>query len=226
VNPWKFGVLTSLCLSLFVIFACSEERAYIIGPAPQNTKAEVQRETMTIVEEQPSYNGGMKAFSQYVMRETKYPLQASKSGVEGTVQVQFVIERNASISNVSAISGIGSGCDEEAIRVIKNAADFTPGSQRGRTVSSTMVMPVTFKLNPDEKNADKSIKGTIIAGKIVAKNAELIVRANYNNGEWSGTVTSPEGDALAGTNIVVAGTNYGTVTDRDGTFSIKVEKDQ
>jgi len=205
VQVWKYGVLTSLCLSLFVIFACSEEKVNIVETSFQDSNTEVQREIFTKVEEQPSYKGGMDAFYQYVMSEVRYPLQARKNGITGTVQVQFVIERNGAISNIKG---------------------FLAGSQRGRTVRTTMVMPVSFKLNPDKKNADGSIQGAVIAGQVITNNGSLGVTANYNNGEWSGKVVDPDGNTLPGTNIVVAGTNYGTVAGMDGTFKVKAKEDQ
>ena len=221
-NRWNLGMLTLLGVFLFITFACTQENSQ----SKLTDKAQIQREIFTIVEEQPSYQGGMDAFYKYVIGEIKYPLQARNSGVEGTVQVQFVIERNGSISNAIAKSSIGLECDQEAIRVIESAPDFIAGSQRGRTVRTTMALPITFKLNQEKRNPDNSIQGTIIAGELVAILDKLKVTSNYNNGEWSGTISSSDGDKLPGVNIVVAGTNYGTVSDLSGTFSVKAELDQ
>ena len=140
--------------------------------------------------------------------------------------MQFVIERNGSISNVTAKNSIGPRCDQEAISVIENAPGFLAGSQRGRTVRTTMVLPLTFKLNQEKRNPDNSIQGTIIAGELITELDKLKVTANYNNGEWTGTISSSVGDKLPGVNIVVAGTNYGTVSDLSGTFSVKAEPTQ
>lgn len=222
INRRKLKMLTSLSIFLFVAFACTQENS----PSKLTDEAQTQREIFTIVEDQPSYKGGMDAFYQYVIGEIKYPLQARNAGVEGTVQVQFVIERNGSISNATIKNSIGTGCDQEAIRVIENAPDFIAGSQRGRTVRTTMVMPLTFKLNQEKRNVDNSVQGTIIAGELITELDKLKVLANYNNGEWSGTISSSNGDKLPGVNIVVAGTNYGTVSNLSGTFNVKAEIDQ
>lgn len=222
IDNWKLSMLTSLGVFLFVTFACTQEN----NLNNQIDKTTAQREVFTIVEEQPSYKGGMDAFYRYVIGEMKYPLQARNSGTEGTVQVQFVIERNGSISNAKAINSIGSGCDQEAIRVLENAPGFIAGSQRGRTVRTAMTMPITFKLNPEKKNPDNSTQGTIIAGEVIANPDELQINSNYKNGEWSGTILSSEGDKIPGVNIVVAGTNYGTVSDLSGNFKVKAEKSQ
>jgi protein TonB len=67
-------------------------------------------------------------------------------GTEGKVFVQFVINKDGSISDVVAIKGIGAGCDEEAVRIIQSSPQWTPGKQRGKPVKQRMVLPITFKL--------------------------------------------------------------------------------
>jgi protein TonB len=67
-------------------------------------------------------------------------------GIEGKVFVEFVINRDGSVTEVRAIKGIGAGCDEEAVRVIQNSPKWNPGKQRGKPVRQRMVLPVTFRL--------------------------------------------------------------------------------
>ena len=107
---------------------------------------EVAEEIFTIVEDQPQPKGGMSAFYQYVQKELNYPSQARRMGIEGKVYVQFVVDTDGTITEVEAIKGIGAGCDEEAVRVIKNAPKWNPGKQRGRAVKVRMVLPITFRL--------------------------------------------------------------------------------
>lgn len=107
---------------------------------------EIAEEVFTIVEDQPEPTGGMQAFYQYVQKELNYPAQARRMGIEGKVYVQFVVDKDGSISEVTAIKGIGAGCDEEAVRVLKQAPKWKPGKQRGRAVKVRMILPITFKL--------------------------------------------------------------------------------
>src|SRR5690606_28388713 len=107
---------------------------------------EVAEEVFTIVEEQPTPKGGMSAFYEYVKKELKYPAQARRMGIEGKVYVQFVVDKDGSITEVTAIKGIGAGCDEEAVRVLEGAPKWSPGKQRGRAVKGRMILPITFKL--------------------------------------------------------------------------------
>ncbi len=107
---------------------------------------EVAEEIFTIVEDQPAPKGGMAAFYEYVGKKLKYPAQARRMGIEGKVFVEFVVDKDGTITNVKAIKGIGAGCDEEAIRVIQASPKWNPGKQRGRPVKVRMILPITFKL--------------------------------------------------------------------------------
>ncbi|MCZ6900348.1 MAG: energy transducer TonB [Bacteroidetes bacterium] len=99
-----------------------------------------------IVEQQAECKGGMKKFYEYVGKKLKYPSQARRMNIEGKVFVQFVVERDGSITDVVAIRGIGAGCDEEAIKVIRESPKWNPGKQRGRAVRVRRVIPITFRL--------------------------------------------------------------------------------
>ena len=101
----------------------------------------------TNVQEQPKYKGGMMKFYAYVGQNMTYPIKARRVGVEGKVYVQFVIEPDGRITNVESILGIGAGCDEEAVNVIKRSPRWNPGKQNGKPVKVKKVIPITFRLN-------------------------------------------------------------------------------
>jgi protein TonB len=107
---------------------------------------EKTEEIFTIVEEGAEPDGGYDAFYKYVGKQLKYPAQARRMGVEGKVYVQFVVDKDGSITDVKSMKGIGAGCDEEAVRVIQGAPKWKPGKQRGRPVKQRIVMPINFKL--------------------------------------------------------------------------------
>lgn len=113
--------------------------------AVEEPKEEVD-EIFTIVEESAAPKGGMAAFYKYVADKMKYPPQARRMGIDGKVFVEFVINKDGSISDVKAVKGIGAGCDEEAVRVVQGAPSWTPGKQRGKPVKQRMVLPITFRL--------------------------------------------------------------------------------
>lgn len=115
----------------------------IISEAPEE---EVADEIFQIVEEPATPQGGYEAFYEYVGKNMRYPAQARRMGIEGTVYVQFVVEKDGSITDVQAIRGIGAGCDEEAVRVIKNQPRWNPPKQRGKPVRQRIVLPIKFQL--------------------------------------------------------------------------------
>ena len=106
----------------------------------------VEQEIFKIVEEMPSYPGGEQKLMEYVAKNIKYPQIARETGIQGRVYVNFVVEPDGSVSNVSVLRGIGGGCDEEAIRVVTNMPKWKPGKQRGKAVRVQYMLPVNFKL--------------------------------------------------------------------------------
>ena len=99
-----------------------------------------------IVETQPNPPGGMSGWNKYLSDNLKYPTQARRMGVEGTVIVVFVINTDGSIQDVEVLRGIGGGCDEEAVKIVKAAPKWSPGKQRGKPVRTRMRLPIRFKL--------------------------------------------------------------------------------
>src|SRR5690606_31881901 len=85
-----------------------------------SNKSKMDGDVFTVVEKQPEYEGGMQGFRRFLAHEIRYPLAARQAGIEGRVEVQFVVEKDGSLSEVKAVKGIGAGCDEEAVRVVKS----------------------------------------------------------------------------------------------------------
>lgn len=89
-------------------------------------------------------------FQQQMMRHVsnnfKFPEMARQMGIQGKVYVNFVIEKDGSISNVEVVRGVDPLLDEEAARVIKNLPKMTPAKQRGKPVRMSFTMPINAKL--------------------------------------------------------------------------------
>ncbi|MEY4926401.1 MAG: hypothetical protein RI894_837, partial [Bacteroidota bacterium] len=99
------------------------------------------------VEKRPEFPGGERALLQYLADNIHYPAMARESGIEGNVFIQFVVERNGSISSVKILRGIGGGCDDEAARVVLSLPRFSPGIQNGQPVRVLYNLPVMFRLD-------------------------------------------------------------------------------
>lgn len=99
-----------------------------------------------IVESMPAFPGGMDELIKYLQNNLKYPVLAKELGIQGKVFVSFVIEKDGSVSDIILLRGIGGGCDEEAIRVIKNMPKWIAGKQRNIPVRVRFTLPVSFRL--------------------------------------------------------------------------------
>ena len=106
----------------------------------------VEQEIFQIVEEMPAYPGGDQKLMEFIAKGIKYPQIARETGIQGRVFVGFVVEPDGSVSNVKVLRGIGGGCDEEAMRVVKSMPKWKPGKQRGKAVRVSYMLPVNFKL--------------------------------------------------------------------------------
>jgi len=98
------------------------------------------------VDEYPEFTGGMKAWAKYMERNLKYPYRAQEEGVQGKVFVSFVVEKDGSITDVQVLKGIGFGCDEEAMKVIKKSPMWKPGKNKGVPVRVRYNMPINFTI--------------------------------------------------------------------------------
>jgi len=99
-----------------------------------------------VVEDQPEFPGGDEARMKFLRDNIRYPTIARETGIQGTVFITFVVERDGSITDVRVLRGIGGGCDEEAIRVVRMMPKWNPGKQRGRAVRVQFSMPIRFIL--------------------------------------------------------------------------------
>lgn len=82
----------------------------------------------------------------YLQKNIRYPAEAREIGLDGTVYLSFVVTTSGDIAQVNVLRGIGGGCEEEAIRVIKKMPAWNVGLQNGNPVNVQFTLPVTFKL--------------------------------------------------------------------------------
>jgi protein TonB len=94
----------------------------------------------------PEFPGGEQAMFDFVANNVVYPQEARDKEIEGRVFVRFIIEKDGSVSDVKVAKGIGGGCDEEAVRVVKAMPKWKPGKQDGKPVRVNFTMPFFFKL--------------------------------------------------------------------------------
>ena len=105
-----------------------------------------QNKIFTSVDKAPGFPGGDAAFDIYLKANIRYPAIARVNNVQGKVFLNFVVEKDGSITDIKVVRGVGSGCDDEAIRVLKSSPNWKPGMQNNRTVRVSYTMPITFSL--------------------------------------------------------------------------------
>lgn len=104
-------------------------------------------EPLLWVPEMPHFQGGEAELQKFLQTRIKYPYEAKEAGIQGTVFLTFVVEPDGSVTNISVLRGIGGGCDEEALRVVKNMPAWISGKQNGYPVRVKLTLPVKFTLH-------------------------------------------------------------------------------
>lgn len=116
------------------------------GTAEKEDNGIYENGTSTL-EVYPEFEGGMKAWAKFIQRNLRYPAMAQEECIQGRVFVSFVVEKDGSVSNVTLIRGIGAGCDEEALRVIRKSPNWKAGVQNGQAVRVRYNMPLSFTIS-------------------------------------------------------------------------------
>ena len=213
-QAWKLCLLLPLIGILLMSFSVKIDhldlKKEIIGSLPganipatlsEKDTANDHKEVFTTVENPPRpATGDMASYYAAISKDLKYPVAAAEKNIKGKVFVQFVIQKDGSVRDVKAVKGIGYGCDEEAVRAVKNGPEWIAGTQRGTKVNTQMIIPISFGIPQNySTQQNRTIKGT---------------------------VKSEDGQPIIGANVVVLGTSTGTVTNKEGDFRINVKPGQ
>jgi protein TonB len=143
----QFIVILTLLFNTSIIIA--QENADTLSVDSDST-------TFTIVEKIPIFPGGESEMYKFLGEHMSYPEKARDKNVQGRVYVSFIVEKDGSISSIKVLRGIGSGCDKEAIRVVKSMPKWTPGYQKGKAVRVRYNLPILFKLTKTGKKNKKN----------------------------------------------------------------------
>ena len=109
-----------------------------------------QPDVFDVVEGMPQFPGGAAALMQYLSQNIRYPKEAMEAKTQGRVIVQFVVEKDGSISGAHVVKSVNPQLDAEALRVISAMPNWTPGTQNGQTVRVKYAVPISFRLKGDE----------------------------------------------------------------------------
>lgn len=128
--------------------------------ACKDPKTSDNGEIFEVVEDMPSFPGGIEECMRFLSRNIKYPVEAQKAGAQGRVIVNFIVNKDGTISDVKAMRSVSKELDAEAVRVVQSMPKWKPGKQRGQAVDVRFTMPVTFRLRGKDKAQES--KQTIV----------------------------------------------------------------
>jgi protein TonB len=107
---------------------------------------EKEEEVFVVVEEMPEFPGGNNALRKFLGESVKYPVVAQENGIQGKVYVNFVVNKDGSVSGAKIARGVDPSLDAEALRVVNSMPKWKPGKQRGVPVRVSYTVPISFVL--------------------------------------------------------------------------------
>jgi TonB family protein len=115
-------------------------------PAVGDSRYEGKLYDLGSVESAPEFNGGQSALARFLGSNLRYPARARETKTQGKVYIGFIVEKNGTLTDFKVIKGIGNGCDEEAIRVLRSSPPWKPGMAEGKPVRTSYIQPITYQL--------------------------------------------------------------------------------
>jgi TonB family protein len=144
------GLFLLLCLSISA-FSQVDSSSDAYKPVGQIDTGAVGK-IFYAVDQFPEFMGGQQGLTSYLSKNIRYPADAREKNKEGRVIVQFVVCTDGSLCDEKIVRSVDSSMDKEVIRVVKAMPNWKPGKQNGKTVKTYYTLPVTFKLQHDEKD--------------------------------------------------------------------------
>ena len=133
---WEPGKQSGIVVSMAMVLPINFK---IVAPPIDTT-------IYTTVEKMPTFPGGEFKMYEFLAMNIRYPQRARQDGYSGTVYVRFIVEPDGTITNIEVAKGVGGGCSEEAVRVVKMMPNWIPGEAFGKKVRVTYTLPINFRL--------------------------------------------------------------------------------
>jgi len=135
------------CLNVIVLCSVLLSVGSIHAAEPvQNEQSEIV-EVLEAPDKMPQFPGGMSGLHKYLMENVHYPYYAERKGIQGKVMVQFVVDRDGTVTDVKVEKPAHKSLNKEAVRVVKKMPKWIPGEQDGKPVRVLYHMPVNFSLH-------------------------------------------------------------------------------
>jgi TonB family protein len=144
ISRWKLA--SAMAAFPLVFFVLGFQDQVIAQEQKKTYPVSASNEVYSQVDEMPAFKNGFDGLSQFLGSNMKYPKEARQNKIEGTVYVEFIVEKDGKLSEIKAIKEFEASCDAEALRVVKTMPEWTPGLLQGKAVRTKMVLPIKFKL--------------------------------------------------------------------------------
>ncbi|MFB6340534.1 energy transducer TonB [Saccharicrinis sp. FJH62] len=99
-----------------------------------------------VVDKMPEYPGGYTALFDYLVKNLRYPQIAMDNSIEGKVYIRFVVDENGYITDPQIVRGVDPALDREALRLVNNMPQWTPGEHQGKKVKVYYLLPINYQL--------------------------------------------------------------------------------
>jgi len=187
-----------------------------------------------VVEEMPQFPGGMGEAMKFLAKNIKYPVSAQQAKIEGRVVVQFVVERDGSISDIHTVRSVSPELDAEAVRVVSLMPKWIPGKQRGKAVAVKYTMPIMFRLQtPAQEQKKEEMGHTLQISMKVGEGADIgdvnMVKDHLRSHYTGVPVHNPEGKSpliILDGKVLGKGTDILSKISPDQIESISVSKNE
>jgi len=118
-----------------------------LSSAQAQTNNNELTDTVFVADVMPEYPGGNEEMARFIMKNIRYPEIAKDNGIKGKVIIEFVVDKDGYVADVTIKKGIGGGCDEEAMRIVKKMPQWKPATHNGKPINVKMVLPINFSLH-------------------------------------------------------------------------------
>ena len=159
----------------------SDKKVVAVVDIPKVKETPQEKVIFQVVEEMPEFPGGMAEAMKFLAKNMKYPVAAQQAKIEGRVIVQFVVEKDGSVSDVKVMRGVNSELDAEAIRVVSMMPKWIPGKQRGKAVAVKYTMPIMFRLQTPEPKKEEAFQINLRVDKDVTREDVDMVKDHLRN---------------------------------------------
>jgi TonB family protein len=137
-------------------------------------------DTTIHIDVQPEFPGGEVFFAKFIQSRLTYPDDAKKQGTQGITCIEFVIEKDGSLSNIKAVEGksLGGSCDKEAIRVISSSPKWKPGMKDGVPIRTKKYQRIRFSLDNISAGTALTVNGKELQEIDASNDTTLFLRVD------------------------------------------------